>query len=122
MTPDPENLAYLRHELRTPLKHVLAYSEMLLEDPEEARELAAVLRLVRGGARTLLVLIEEALSPACLEGAARTWTTSPPCWRARSTGSSVPWTGSRRWPARATRAPWRPTPSGSRAPGRGCGR
>jgi class 3 adenylate cyclase len=68
MTPDPENLAYLHHELRTPLNHVLGYSEMLLEDAEEASELAAVLRRVRGEARTLLVVIEESLSPARLAG------------------------------------------------------
>jgi class 3 adenylate cyclase len=68
MNPDPENLAYLRHELRTPLNHILGYSEMLLEDADQASELAVELRRVRGEARTLLVVIEESLSPARIEG------------------------------------------------------
>jgi adenylate cyclase len=68
MNPDPSNLAHLRHELRTPLNHVLGYSEMLLEDADPESELAGALRRVRAEARTLLVLIEESLSPARLEG------------------------------------------------------
>jgi class 3 adenylate cyclase len=67
MTPDPASLAHLRHELRTPLNHVLGYSEMLLEDADDASELAAALRRVRGEGRAVLAVVEESLAPARVE-------------------------------------------------------
>ena len=67
MNPDPASLAHLRHELRTPLNHVLGYSEMLLEDTDDASALAAELRQVRGEGRTLLAVVEDSLSPVRVE-------------------------------------------------------
>jgi signal transduction histidine kinase len=34
--PDLAVLAHARHELRTPLGHIIGYSEMLLEEVEDA--------------------------------------------------------------------------------------
>jgi signal transduction histidine kinase len=40
LKPEPHNspdaVAQLRHDLRTPVNHIIGYSEMLLEDAEES--------------------------------------------------------------------------------------
>jgi class 3 adenylate cyclase len=68
MTPDPASLAQLRHELRTPINHILGYSEMLLEELDEAGSLAAELRRIRADGRALLAILERALSPTSAAG------------------------------------------------------
>ncbi len=60
---DRETLAQLRHELRTPLNHIIGYTEMLIEDGEQAT-LAPQLRAVLDDAQALLALINELLGPA----------------------------------------------------------
>ena len=58
-----EAQAQLRHDLRTPLNHIIGYTEMLLEDatsPEQRQRLEAAL----GGARAALELINAALGSA----------------------------------------------------------
>jgi adenylate cyclase len=59
----------LRHDLRTPLNHILGYSELLLEDLAEAQE-AAMLRgdldRLRAAVRELLRLVDENLEPGSL--------------------------------------------------------
>lgn len=58
-----EAQAQLRHDLRTPLNHIIGYTEMLLEDataPEQRDRLEQALR----GARTALELINAALGSA----------------------------------------------------------
>jgi class 3 adenylate cyclase len=60
---DPAALSHLRHELYTPLNHIIGYSEMLLEDAADgpARALEPGLRAVREQAQRLLALINECL-------------------------------------------------------------
>ena len=69
--PDPARvqrvaLAHVRHELRTPINAIIGYSEMLLEDAEEAggqAEVAGDLRRIRTGGRELLALVDSILDP-----------------------------------------------------------
>jgi CheY-like chemotaxis protein/class 3 adenylate cyclase len=67
--PDPERvrratLAFVRHELRTPVNAMIGYSEMLLEDAEEAgdSEAAADLRRICTCSREILRQLETILS------------------------------------------------------------
>ncbi|HXH84187.1 MAG TPA: histidine kinase dimerization/phospho-acceptor domain-containing protein, partial [Candidatus Tectomicrobia bacterium] len=64
MSIDPA--AQLRHDLRTPLNHVIGYAEMLLEEASEAgdADVAARLRTLHAEARRLLTLLNAALTPA----------------------------------------------------------
>src|SRR5579862_570029 len=58
------SLAHLRHELRTPINHVLGYSEILIEDAHE-RHLEAfvpVFQQIQAGGHRLLEAIQTALS------------------------------------------------------------
>jgi class 3 adenylate cyclase/CheY-like chemotaxis protein len=72
VTENPAAAAHLRHQLRTPLNHIIGYTEMLLEDAEGARpELVADLRGIHAAAHRLLVLVNEFLeSPKGVAGAA----------------------------------------------------
>ena len=56
-------LAELRHNLRTPVNHVLGYTEMLLEDANETHDLGSLdaLRHVHSAARAILADINSAL-------------------------------------------------------------
>ena len=61
---DPEVLGKnLRHELRTPLNHIIGYSEMLLEEVEDAGDAgrAADLKRIRSSGRILLGMVEDLL-------------------------------------------------------------
>ncbi len=64
-------LAHARHELRTPLGHIIGYSEMLLEEIEDGGDqaLAEALRRLHQGARQLLARLNERLA-APVAGAA----------------------------------------------------
>jgi signal transduction histidine kinase len=55
---DRATLAHLRHELRTPLSHIIGYSEMLLEDVEDGNrtDIEPNLRQIHEAARRLLRL------------------------------------------------------------------
>ncbi len=64
-------LAHLRHDLRTPINQILGYSELLLEETQEAalrssalsaEDLSADLTKIRQAAKTLLNLINENLT------------------------------------------------------------
>jgi light-regulated signal transduction histidine kinase (bacteriophytochrome) len=58
-------LAQLRHQLRTPLNHIIGYSEILLEDAAEDRiEVRAWLADVHTSARTVLDLVQQILGSA----------------------------------------------------------
>jgi len=62
VTEHPTAAAHLRHQLRTPLNHIIGYTEMLLEDVEGTRpELVGDLRDIHASARRLLVLVNEFL-------------------------------------------------------------
>ncbi|HSD30493.1 MAG TPA: protein kinase [Gemmatimonadales bacterium] len=59
-------LAELRHELRTPVNHIVGYAEMLLEDAADPAFAArrAGLEITLAGARDALALINATLAPA----------------------------------------------------------
>src|SRR5690349_19800196 len=56
-------LSELRHNLRTPVNHMLGYTELLIEDAQEARKTAALepLRQIHSSARAALADINQAL-------------------------------------------------------------
>ena len=58
-------VAALRHDLRTPVNHIVGYAEMLLEDleaPEHAPARAALQQTIKA-AREVLVAISSVLAP-----------------------------------------------------------
>ncbi len=70
-TPDRAPLSHLRHDLRTPLNQILGYSELLLEETQEAAlrsiplsagNFAPDLQKIRAAAKTLLNLINDNLT------------------------------------------------------------
>ena len=66
MSVSRESAAGLRHRLRTPLNHIIGYSEMLLEEGERERgdEFAEQLRRIREIGRCVVVSVQNALSPS----------------------------------------------------------
>lgn len=64
-----EFLRYLRHELRTPVNHIIGYSEMLQEEAEDLGRgsFVADLQKVHEAGRTLLNVIGDNLTSAQLE-------------------------------------------------------
>jgi signal transduction histidine kinase len=59
-----ESLSALRHDLRTPIGHIIGYAEMLIEESEEAgTEASADLAKIRAAGQRLLTLIDERLRP-----------------------------------------------------------
>lgn len=63
---NPEEARELRHELRTPVNHIIGYSEMLIEEAEEQGydTLIPDLERIRVAGRQLLGLIDESLDPS----------------------------------------------------------
>src|SRR5947209_5214748 len=60
--PSREFITELRHQLRTPLNHIIGYSEMLLEDEGGLPEpIASKLRFIDSEARSLLSLLHNML-------------------------------------------------------------
>jgi signal transduction histidine kinase len=59
-----ESLARLRHDLRTPVNHILGYAELLLEDATEhhLESLLPSLQRIQSGGRQLLDTIETELA------------------------------------------------------------
>jgi signal transduction histidine kinase len=62
-------LANMSHELRTPLNAIIGYSEMLIEDADDAGAAALVpdLKKIRGSGRNLLGLINDVLDLSKIE-------------------------------------------------------
>src|SRR4028119_1899297 len=62
-------LANLRHELRTPINAIIGYSEMLLEELEDAGEQACLadLQNIQACGTQLLSLVNTILDPVKLE-------------------------------------------------------
>ncbi len=60
------SLAHLRHELRTPVNHILGFAEVLIEDAEERHlgEFLPVFHEIRSGGHVLLETIQSALAGA----------------------------------------------------------
>jgi CheY-like chemotaxis protein/tRNA A-37 threonylcarbamoyl transferase component Bud32 len=65
----PLGVGELRHELRTPVNHIVGYAEMLLEDAADAEYAACrtALEETLSGARQVLLLINAALPPTRTE-------------------------------------------------------
>ena len=65
MSPDRATLNHLRHELHTPLNHIIGYSEMLLESAAEGsiEALEPRLRDLHESAHQLMLLVDEVLGP-----------------------------------------------------------
>jgi len=66
----PEGFSRLRHDLRTPINHILGYSELLAEDATEAKNEGMVrdLMRIREAARHLLEIVQERLVPGLESG------------------------------------------------------
>jgi adenylate cyclase len=64
VTTDRASLSHLRHELHTPLNHIIGYSEMLLESVVEGCIVALEpgLRELHENARQLMLLVDEMLA------------------------------------------------------------
>jgi signal transduction histidine kinase len=57
-------MAALRHDLRTPIGHIIGYAEMLIEESEESgAEPSTDLAKIRAAGQRLLTLIDERLRP-----------------------------------------------------------
>lgn len=65
----PLGVGELRHDLRTPVNHIVGYTEMLLEDVEEPAyaDCRTALQDTLSGARDVLLLINAALPPTRTE-------------------------------------------------------
>jgi DNA-binding response OmpR family regulator len=64
--PDqPSSLAHMRHTLRTPLNHIIGYSEMLQEEAEERdlQDFVADLQKIQMAGKQLLSMINDLLDP-----------------------------------------------------------
>ncbi len=59
MAPPRLDLSTIRHDLRTPINHILGYCEMLQEDAQLPQEFAPDLAKIHAGGRQLLALIAE---------------------------------------------------------------
>ena len=66
-----QSLANIRHTLRTPLNHIIGYSEMLLEEADERglETSTADLRKIHAAGKQLLACINELLDPATIDKA-----------------------------------------------------
>ncbi|MCP5522748.1 MAG: response regulator [Verrucomicrobiales bacterium] len=69
------NLSRLRHELRTPVNHIIGYSEIILEDAGDrlAESARQDLERIRAGGRQLLALINEHLGDGSPRPANSDW-------------------------------------------------
>ena len=65
------DLAKVRHDLRTPINHIMGYCELLLEEPDLPPEFREDLGRVRNGGRQLLGLINEYFDEAQFENKRR---------------------------------------------------
>lgn len=61
---DAATTAELRHELRTPVNHIIGYAELLAEDVGQDTPAAAALTAIREAAREVLAAINAALPPS----------------------------------------------------------
>ncbi|MGH8584290.1 MAG: response regulator [Gammaproteobacteria bacterium] len=57
--PGPDSVSHLRHELRTPINHIIGYSELLLEEAKDSRlePFTGDLRKIHTAGKTLLGML-----------------------------------------------------------------
>ncbi len=60
----PLDLSKVRHDLRTPINHIVGYCEMLMEEPDLPERLQADLAKIHGGGKRLLELIGQYFNEA----------------------------------------------------------
>jgi adenylate cyclase len=65
-SPTPDALRHARHELRTPINHIVGYAELLLEETggDDPAVQKPMLDAIRGAAMQALTLINDALDPS----------------------------------------------------------
>ncbi len=75
----PDAASQLRHDLKTPVNHIIGYSEMLLEDAEECgnESSASDLKKIRFAAQELLGLINTRLTSSGLAETPKSANASP---------------------------------------------
>src|SRR5271155_5833481 len=70
-TPRSVSLAHLRHELRTPVNHILGFAEILIEDAEESRieGILPMFHEIRSGGHLVLESLQSSLAgtAACVQ-------------------------------------------------------
>jgi CheY-like chemotaxis protein len=61
--PESADLRYLRHEMRTPVNHILSYAELLLDDARDAGyvELVTILEAIQVAGKASLTLVNTML-------------------------------------------------------------
>ena len=59
LTPDFPDFSRIRHDLRTPVNHILGYAEMLMEDDSLPAEFRDDLQRIHTGGRALLGLVKD---------------------------------------------------------------
>ena len=57
--PQPSDFSRIRHDLRTPVNHILGYAEMLLEDDTLPSDFREDMQRIHAGGRQLLALIKD---------------------------------------------------------------
>ncbi|MDQ3565572.1 MAG: response regulator [Pseudomonadota bacterium] len=73
--PGPDSVSHLRHELRTPINHILGYSELLLEEAEDSalQPFSGDLQKIHTAGKTLLGMLNALFdSPALTAGSPAT--------------------------------------------------
>lgn len=70
-TESGRSLANIRHTLRTPLNHIIGYSEMLLEEADERGLESSIddIRKIHAAGKRLLACIDELLDPETIDKA-----------------------------------------------------
>src|SRR5947199_5453161 len=65
--PPRADLSKIRHDLRTPINHILGYCEMLQEDEHLPEDFAPDLAKIHAGGKQLLALIADYLDEETFE-------------------------------------------------------
>ena len=58
-SPDPSDFSRIRHDLRTPVNHIIGYAELLMEDTSLPTEFRDDLQRIHTGGRALLGLVKD---------------------------------------------------------------
>jgi signal transduction histidine kinase len=73
--PGPDSVSHLRHELRTPINHIIGYSELLLEEAKDSQlePFTGDLQKIHTAGKTLLGMINALFdSPTLTAGSPAT--------------------------------------------------